>query len=365
MELLRIIGMILIVMSHADEWMGLSIEHRATAVKFIADWLHLGGQIGVGCFLLISGYFMVDKKFNIKRILMLMGEVWCYTSGIFVLYIATKLLVGLPIDIKLAIRLFIFSFFPILSSHYWFVTAYLILLCLSPFFNILIESMSKKAYQFLLVILVSIFFLLDGGIPIIFDGMSEGRLIPVIIMYFIAGYIKKYTNIEKNHFLKHIMIAAAGYLFLYMTFIIIRTAGNALNSEEIISYTYFWRPLNSPIILLINIELFLAFLQLKMDTNKYINRIARTTFGIYLIHSNIIVADTILPAVFPLYKVTNPLKFFVYSIGSVAIVYIICSLIDVFRQNTAEKLWAKLIDKKLNSIEDFLDKAIAYIYQRI
>lgn len=75
LEILRIISMILIVMSHSDDWMGLVglYSEMVCMNKFIADWLHIGGQIGVGCFLLISGYYMVDKQITSKKILSLGG----------------------------------------------------------------------------------------------------------------------------------------------------------------------------------------------------------------------------------------------------------------------------------------------------
>lgn len=69
LEMLRIISMILIVMSHSDDWMGLAEFYSEIVClnKFITDWLHVGGQIGVGCFLLISGYFMIDKQITSKK----------------------------------------------------------------------------------------------------------------------------------------------------------------------------------------------------------------------------------------------------------------------------------------------------------
>lgn len=84
LELLRIISMILIVMSHCDDIFGLYSLYRYTLGinKLITDWLHIGGQIGVGCFLLISGYFMVDQKITAKKIIKTAGVTWFYSIGI-------------------------------------------------------------------------------------------------------------------------------------------------------------------------------------------------------------------------------------------------------------------------------------------
>ncbi|MCM1327358.1 MAG: hypothetical protein NC249_12150 [Lachnoclostridium sp.] len=46
LELLRIISMILIVMSHCDDWAGLAETYETTVCvdKLITDWLHAGGR---------------------------------------------------------------------------------------------------------------------------------------------------------------------------------------------------------------------------------------------------------------------------------------------------------------------------------
>ena len=85
LELLRIISMILIVMSHCDEIFGLSNLYSQTLGigKIINDWLNMGGQIGVGCFLLISGYFMIEQRVTLKKIMRIGGQVWFYTISIW------------------------------------------------------------------------------------------------------------------------------------------------------------------------------------------------------------------------------------------------------------------------------------------
>lgn len=369
LELLRIISMVLIVMSHSDEWMGLAGTYKTTVCvnKFITEWLNLGGQIGVGCFLLISGYFMVDQKFKLKRIFRLLGEVWFYTISIWGIYVISKIVAG---TFCFSFEFFVQTvkaFFPVLLSHhcYWFVTAYIILMFLTPFFNKLILIMDKRMYQMLLATLIVIFCVLDGGIPIILGGMSEGKLIPVFIMYFIAGYIKKYVDNEKTNSKKHLMVAILGYLLLYATVIGILITGAVLKSEKIIGYSYFWRPLNSPIVLVINVELFLAFLRMKSIKSKLINQIASNTFGVYLIHANGIISEMVLPRIFPIYKETNSIRVLFYSIGSVLTVYIVCTLIDIVRQKTVQKLWLKLLDAKCDIFEENIKRWIAFMSGKI
>lgn len=41
----------------------------------------------------------------------------------------------------------------------------------------------------------------------------------------------------------------------------------------------------------------------------------------------------------------------IYSIGSIITVYIVCTLVDLVRQKTIEKLWIKFLDLFLDDIE--------------
>lgn len=136
LEMLRIVSMLLIVMAHCDEIFGLaSLYSRSLGInKIITDWLHIGGQIGVGCFILISGYFMVEQRVSARKLLKLAGEVWFYTISIWLVWTLWTILQG-QIDADEFITATKKALFPILSSHYWFVTAYIILMALSPFFN--------------------------------------------------------------------------------------------------------------------------------------------------------------------------------------------------------------------------------------
>lgn len=350
LELLRIISMILIVMSHMDEYMGIGAMYRSTAIsnKLLIDWLNTGGQIGVGCFLLISGYFMSERQFSMKRILRLLGEVWFYTIGFWIFFVVVKLTRGEirdPLIINQAVR----AFFPVLSTHYWFVTAFIILMILSPFFNKLITAMDRRMYLLFLAVLVVAFFVLSGGFINCFKGMVDGKLIPACVMYFVGGYIKKYShNSLKKSSGRHLGAAILGYILLYAAIAATGIIGDSLNSEKLVSERNIWYRLGSPLVLFINVELFLTFLCMKPTKNMTINSIASNTFGVFLIHQNIVVCwivSQLCCTVYTTYMEADSPKLFLYAIASVAVVYIVCTLIDIVRQRTVEKLWIKEVEK--------------------
>lgn len=351
LELLRIISMILILMSHCDDIFGL-FELYSTSLglaKIVTDFLHIGGQIGVGCFVLISGYFMVEQDISLSKLLKLAGEVWFYTIGIWVVWGVHNVIEGY-ISIKECILEAKYAFFPILFSHYWFVTAYVILMILSPFLNKLIYALDRQYYKRFLSVLLIVFVLLKGGVPYIFSGMAEGRLMPVLVMYFIAGYIRRFGKIEGGNSSGNFVIAIVTYLLLFGTFYLFTYLGIKFNNQSLINYIYFYRGLNSPFVVVICINLFVGFLKIQIPYSKVINAIASCTFGVYLLHSNKLML-AYLPNLFTIYKETRPLMILTYSLISVLLIYVVSTLFDYIRKNSVERVWMMIVDKCIQLLQ--------------
>ena len=85
--------------------------------------------------------------------------------------------------------------------------------------------------------------------------------------------------------------------------------------------------------LLISLTLFLAFTRWKTNYRKWINITASATFVVYLIHDNKIVRSFFVDELIQKLQVSGFYYDHPYSIGVVAIVYIICTMIDLVRKN--------------------------------
>ena len=135
-ELLRILAMVFIIIHHYAIHGGILEAEVRTANKYIAVLIYSFGQVAVNVFILITGYFLIDSKFKIKKLLKLIFQVLFYTISILIIYIIFK---GIPdwYILKTCI-------FPIISGTYWYITAYVFLYCLSPFLNILIRNLNQK-----------------------------------------------------------------------------------------------------------------------------------------------------------------------------------------------------------------------------
>lgn len=104
---------------------------------------------------------------------------------------------------------------------------------------------------------------------------------------------------------------------------------------------------------------FLSFKNIKMKNYKLLNIISSTTFGIYLLHDNILMRKFIWLEYFKVYEHFEDTNLFFYSLKIIILVFIICSLLDFIRQTlfifSVDKI-IPIIENKIKSILFFLDK---------
>ncbi len=349
LEILRIISMLLIIMHHYSVH-GFELMNLPLALnKFIVGFLSLGGKLGVSCFILISGYYMIDSKFTLQKFLKLVGEIWFYSISMLILFLT----VLNPVELNM--KLIISSIFPLLSSFYWFMTAYVLLMILSPILNLIINNIGKCLHENLIIFSILIWSFLHNFLN--FE-LYYNDFIWFIVLYFIAGYLKKYPKRKtKKHFLK----AFISYLIIIISDILLIYIGSKYNINYLVEKSAHFSELNSPFILFSSIELFLGFSNSKPFNNKIVNNVASTTLGIYLIHDNRIMRPFLWNTIFNNSKMFFSNFLLLHSIFSVLIVFIFCMIIDLIRQNTIEKLYLKILNKFLIKIKLFLEKIILKI----
>ena len=277
-EILRIISIILIVIHHYAIH-GFDIGNLPYHYnQYLISVLGLGGKLGVVCFILISGYYMCESKISVKKILKLIAEAWFYMVAIGLLF----LFVLRPVEPITKIDL-IKIFIPIVYNQNWFITDYILLMIVSPLLNILIKNLDKKLYKSSMFLGVIIWGILPN---FIIADLSFNSFIYFMLIYLIAGYIKKYINIENGKKYHNLVLAFLNYFVIIISSIVLIYFGHLFNMPIFTRNSIHFSALQSPFILLTGIELLLFFLKLKPFTNKLINKVASTTLGIYLIHDN-------------------------------------------------------------------------------
>jgi len=345
-ELLRILCILLIILHHysAHGVQGLT-EHALTINKIIEQVLSMGGKIGVNCFVLITGYFMTNAAFKYKKLLKLILEVFFYSVLSLIVFFGLGLA---AYDSKVVKE----SLFPLTYDMYWFATAYIVMYLLSPFINSFIKILSQERHlKFILLLVV-----LWSVVPTFTFGQAAGysSLGWFILLYLIAAYIKLYPH---KYFIKckvNIIVAFLLYMTMVLSVILLDTLG-IQNSTFADTATYL-REMNMLPTLLCSISLFLGFKNLNVGSNKVINTISASAFGVYLIHDNYFVGPYLWGNVFKNTLYLDSTFLLPHAIITTLLIFCGCTIIDQIRLHLFEKPVFWLIDRKQESILTYADK---------
>ncbi|MCX4303556.1 MAG: acyltransferase [Clostridia bacterium] len=331
-EILRIISIIFILFHHFFyENVILDYTSSITINQFISQVLYSLGKIGVNIFILITGYFCINSNFKLKKILTIWLQTIFYSWIILVVYICFNGFgeVGLKNILK--------SIFPIIYNHYWFITAYVILYILSGYLNIVLKNISRKQYIILLGVLLTIWCVLPS---VMYGKIDFSNIDWFILMYMVGAFIQLHPlKIFDNK--KIIKILLLLFAFLGITSIYLL---DKIYYILEIDPTHFSLPMNQIIPLGISICIFLLFKNLQIENNNIINKIASTTLGIYLIHTNILIRDFIWIDILKVNTLTNSQYLILYEVFAVVLVFLLCVVIDLIRQFIFSKFLDKFID---------------------
>ncbi|MCQ2484040.1 MAG: acyltransferase [Clostridia bacterium] len=338
-ELLRIISMILIIFHHIS-FHGFSVYADASLFSLIwAKFIKIGGKIGVDVFVIISGYFLIGDNapsFKIvRKSLKLILQILFYS---IVFYILFEAIVNKTFNINECIKYLM----PISNSKWWFATDYFILFLLHPFINCMLLSFNKSTYKKFLLIL----FVILCIIPTVFatEYLPDSSLW-FVFLYSTAAYFKLY-GFPKVAPQFCLLLSAGLYIIkaiLYLGIIKFNSSNPNLDNRASAFCNH-----NNLLIFIISLLLFLGFSQIQIKTNKIINTVASTTFGIYLIHDNCFVRPFLWKTVFKISEHESTLFFIPYTFFIVIVVFTVCSLIEFARINTIEKYSLKIYDKYLS-----------------
>lgn len=346
-ELLRVISMFMVVMIHLMTKTSVLTEMKLNQPVYYVSWFLYGlCMTGVNCYVIISGYFGVESKFRLEKLLRLYIQVLFYSIVIAVIAHA----LGLELVSGLTGMLL-----PITRSEYWFVTVYLGMYCIMPYLNFAAQKMDEKQLKQMLLVLAVLFsviptFLHSSGW--LGDGGAYG-IAWFSFLYFIGAYIRRFYNSREK---KIGLYYLAAILIIPISKYIILFAGSHLNfvsSETIVKASEILYSFNSLPALCASVLLFVFFVNVKIENEiltKSINFIGRLTFGIYLIHNNRNISHYLwekLRINYWLVERENILA----VIGIWAAVFVVCAAVEWIRQLLFKLLG---IDKLIGKTADVL-----------
>lgn len=301
------------------------------------------GKTGINCFVLITGYFMCRSNYSWNKLLKLYLQILFYVIVIYSIFCIT----GYE---KLTIYNILWKIWPAKSIADDFISCFLLFYLFIPFINIFISSLDKKNYLRLVILMLIIFSLLPTIPKIIMTFNYVGWF---VILYLIGAYIR---NFESNLKISH---QKWGYITLILLIlasltVIGMTAIYKLKYIPNFAPYYFISDSNKILSLMIAISSFMFFKDLRIPHSRLINVIGGTTFGVLLIHANSNAMRTWL------WKETinctenyndDVLFSFGYALGSVVVIFIVCSGIDWFRGNFIEPYLIKVVKKIFTPIQ--------------
>lgn len=321
LELLRILAILAIVCGH------LLSQSSLTGVEgpnhILAMLLGSGVRIGVNVFLLLGVWFMVDAKFKAERIVRLYLEVVFYSVPIT----CCMLLAGQAGGARNVIQ----GLQPFFGRSVWFASAYISLIALSPFLNLvfLLPMKAQQALLWLLVVLFCIVPTIPCSTPL--DYLADFTWFCVV--YLLVGMWKK-SNMGARFrgTWRFLLAGTVSYLAL--------VAARCVPQTQPVA-DYWIVNIKSLPNFICALFVFVGFLRLDIGSNRCINAAARSVFAVYIIHqvpafiqfqwNTIFRADQLLGE--------SPLVFACGTLGIALAVFIVASVIDFFRRRFIEPLY--------------------------
>ena len=325
--------MFLIVISHYSVHGGFDLNSISLIFNKVLLQISTLGNLGVNIFVLISSYFLVSKKFDIKRIIRVILQVLFYSVVIYIIF----MLFG---GVEFSIKTLITNCLPIMFKNYWFATTYIVLCILSPFINKVIKELEKMDLQKLIIIM----FILESVLPTItLQSFNVNSIIDFIFLYLIAAYIKLYfkdISLKVNSKAKKVLIISVSILLFSVL-------GLNILVPKYYSFYIFLFLRNSPIMIFIAVCIFILFVN-KTFYNPFINTIAKFTFGVYLIHDNPFMRNYIWSDIFKTSQYANSSFLILHMFLTIIIIFVVCILIDYIRHIC--------LDKSINSLSFKIEK---------
>ena len=329
-ELLRIIAMLMVITLHylTKGNVAIKLSQDASLFNHILWLIEAFCNVAVNVYVLISGYFLVEAKWNPSKIMTLILEVLFYSILTPVVLMAFKIL---PVG-EWNLYDWMNVLLPIQTEHYWFATAYVVMYLLSPLLSIAIKQMPKKQLQITIGLLLVFFSLTKSINPVHIAtdhyGYDFGWF---ICLFLIAGYIRIYGITLFKNGKRSTLYYIIGTIF---TFAICAVFGYICRKTGKLEYymdmTYSY---NYILVLFSSVSLFYTFLYIKMPEGKITNlicRIAPYTFGVYLLHENIAVRLN-WPIWLGVNRYIGTPKLLLHMCVSVLLVFIIGTVIDGIR----------------------------------
>ena len=329
-EILRVLAMVMIVAMHymSKGGIAVSLAEDAGLVNHISRLIEAFCIVAVNCYVLISGYFLVEVEWKLKKLLTLVAQVFFYALLVPVVCIP----LGIGNVTEWSVYEWVFSILPLQMEHYWFATSYVLLFMLVPVLAPGIRQLSQKQLQVTIGVLLIYYCVIKSISPILLSTDNYGYDLGwFICMFLIAGYIRLYGisffEDKRKSFCVYILCSAGIFGISALAALICRKTG-ILDYYKDMPYCY-----NYFLTLIGAVALFYAFKQMNVKEGTIttlICNIAPYTFGIYLLHENIAIRH-LWPLWLGIEGVKGSLLFIPQMVFAIVVVFVCGIIVDFLR----------------------------------
>ena len=377
-EVLRVIAMLMVVTLHYLDKGGLL--HSADVDKSganLAFWLlEAFCLVSVNLYVMISGYFLMDSRFTLRRLVKLWCEVFFYS----VLVAGICLIAGIA-DRDTYLNFFNLQYFvlPVVNKHYWFASAYILMYLFSPLLGAAMKKLSKQQHLMLLLTMICVLSLPKSFVPAELTIDDHGlSLVWFLCLYVLAAYIRLYglpfLKTGKSCLVWYVFFAVlipGGMLIVSgLRQIVVNGAAEAAAEGEGYllgfldpGFKYLLTTMddyNHILVLGASVALFCFFVNWKPKKNLVLDvlaRIAPYTFGVYLLHEHLMLRYA-WPVWLGVNKAYGAARI-LHLLLTVLIIFIVGILVDALRSllfDQVEKLidWAMGIYFAKKEVWDYL-----------
>jgi len=360
-DALRIVSMMLVLILHLLAFSHVLPLSSHDSASYRVGWLlEIAAFCGVNCYALITGYVCCDGTFRYERAVVLWFQVFFYTLG-------SLLLVLLFSSQEVHLSDFLNSFFPVLSGHYWYVTAYMGLFFFIPFLNVLGHRLSKLQFQYLLVTAFVLFSVVPTLLHKDVFPVGEGYSIWWLgVLYMLGMYVKKHGLLTGMKTSSLWMLYAGCVCFVWVSKMLLDAVPLHLIGQikvERIFVLY-----NSPFIVGTAVALLLIFSRMRFSSGRAvacISWLAAASFSVYVLHCNILIGKWFIWDVFQWPASSSAVLMVVKVLAMACAVYAGCALVDSVRRYLFRLM---NVDRGARAVTGFCGKlggAFRKLYHRI
>lgn len=338
----------------------MNVGDPITPVGIMAGILESLCICAVNVYVLITGYFMCEARYTVRRLIKLWLQIACYT----ILIPAVLTVLSVPVKGEEGIWQIAKYILPISMEHYWFATAYFLLYLMIPILNKAVHALARRQLKTVIIALLLFTCVIKTVSPVELSTDHYGYdVLWFIVLYLIASYIRLYDVPRFNHPMKATGTFVISCMIIYAMHIglhiyNLRTGGLAYYAGVPLHYNYLFT-------LSAAIGLFYLFKFVHIREGilaTFARSVAPYTFGVYLIHEHIDIRDRWVQGFEVIFGWSISAEPWVYLVQALAygiLLYAICVIIDMVRSAIFSALYngltGSVIDCKIDAVDHLFE----------